>query len=150
MSHREVSGRGRARRGGALAGQALVEGALVVPLLLALLFGVLAVNHVAQARSGVLAAAREAARAGAQAPSGAELAAATARGATIAAGSGLTNGSFALTADIAGDRGGGYLATTATYQVVFVDWGAFSRVRIDVRGEALERSDRYRDSRSYR
>ena len=150
MSRRSAAGSRREGRSGALAGQALVEGALVVPLLLALLFGVLAVHHVAQARSGVIAAAREAARAGVQAPAGGELLAATARGATIAEGSGLTNGSFALTAEVAGDRGGGYLATTATYRVVFVDWGAFSRAGIDVRGEALERFDRYRDPRSYR
>ena len=147
--HKEV-GKRRAGRNMAQEGQALVEGALVMPLLLALLFGVLAVNHAAQARSGVSAAAREAARAGVQATSGAELAAATARGSTIAAGSGLTNGSFALTAGIAGGRDGGYLATTATYRVVIVDWGTFSRVGIDVRGEALERFDRYRDARSYR
>ena len=149
MSRPEALSGSRAGRGGARAGQALVEGALVLPLLLALLFGVLAVNQVAQARSGVLAAAREAARAGVQAPGGGELAAATARGATIAAGSGLTNGSFALTASVAGDRGG-YLATTAIYRVVFVDWGAFSHAGIEVRGEALERFDQYRDSRSYR
>jgi hypothetical protein len=131
-------------------GQALVEGALVVPILLVLLFGVLAVHQVAQAKQAVIAAAREGARTGVQAPGGDELAAATARGEAIAEGAGLTNGSFALTAGISGGRDGGYLATTATYRVVFVDWGALSRVGVEVRGEALERFDRYRDSRSYR
>lgn len=150
MSRRSMPGGFQAGRRGAPEGQALVEGALVLPLLLMLLFGVLAINHVAQARSGVTAAAREAARAGVQASAGGELAAATARGSTIAAGSGLTNGSFVLTAGVDGGRDGGYLATTATYRVVFVDWGAFSRAGIDVRGEALERFDRYRDARSYR
>ncbi len=150
MSRHEGTGRSRGDAGRAWRGQALVEGALIVPVLLALLFGVLAVNHVAQAKLGVVAAAREAARSGAQASGGDEVAAATARGAATAAGAGLDNGSFVLTVTSSGGRVGGYLATSASYRVTFVDWAVFARGGIVVRGEALERFDRYRDSRSYR
>lgn len=150
MSRRRGPGPRRPVVGLAREGQALVEGALVAPLLLVLIFGVLAVNQVAQAKMAVISAAREGARSGVQSAGGGELAAAASRGSTIAAGAGLNNGSFALNAAISGGRDGGYLATTATYRVVFVDWGAFSRVGVDVRGDALERFDQYRDSRSYR
>src|SRR5690348_4434115 len=92
-----------AGRGHTQAGQALVELALVIPLLLLLTFGVVAVGRMIQAQMGVSAVVREAARVGAShlsASDGLE------RGQVVASGYGLSNGSLALT--VGGDfrRGG--------------------------------------------
>ena len=81
-------------------GQALVETALVMPLLLSLALGVVGVSRVVQAQMGVSAVAREAARSAAlesspRAAAGAGLV----RGSDVAAGYGLTNGSLQLQVD---------------------------------------------------
>src|SRR5688572_3890238 len=87
--------RSRARRGEH--GNALVETALVAPLLLMLAFGVVGVSRVARAQLGVSAVAREAARVGALAGSPTEARTrATTRGQEIAADYRLTNGSLRL------------------------------------------------------
>src|SRR5207244_4620739 len=95
---RFVSARATRRRGDA--GQALVELALVAPLLLVLAFGVVGVGRVAQGQLGVSAVAREAARAAALADTPADARArGLARGHDVAARYRLDNASPRLAGD---------------------------------------------------
>lgn len=119
-----------ARRVAKQQGQALVEVALVIPVLLLLVLGVVALEQVLQAQLGVSAVAREAAHVAATAGSPAEAAArGLARGQEVAAGYRLGNGSLVLTVDAGSLQRGGQVVASAHYTVAFaglppVDWGA--------------------------
>ena len=136
---RAMSGRAVPR-----AGQALVELALVLPLLLFLAFAVVGVGRIAQAQLGVGAVAREAARAGV---AGRSVGAGRARGEEVARGYALTNGSLAVLVDGGRFAPGGQVTGVATYEVRFDDLPLLGWARVRVRGQALEAIDLYRSSK---
>ncbi len=126
-------------------GQALVETALVVPLLLTLTFGVVGANRVVQAEMGVIAVAREAGRAAVLADNPAEaLAWGSARGQEAAAGYHLTNGSFQLAIDAGAFDRGSQVRTSARYEVALDDLPLLGWVRVPVESHHVERIDLYR------
>ena len=126
------------------AGQSLVELALVLPLLLFLAFAAIGAGRVVQARMGVAAVAREAARAGAQ---GLTANAGRVRGEAVASGYALTNGSLGLMVDGGRFEPGGRVTSVTTYEVRFDDLPLLSWAHIHVRGEAWEAIDLYRGSK---
>jgi len=97
-----------------------VEAAFVLPVLLLLAFAVVGVHRVALGKLGVSAVAAEAAAAGARSDSPAEARArAEARGHDVAAGYGLTNGTFRLTVEVRTGGRDGDVTATATYDLDF-------------------------------
>ncbi len=126
-------------------GQALIELALVTPLLLFLGLAVVGVGRVTQARIGVDAVARDAARAGAlaDAPAGA-VAQGTTRGEDVAAGYGLGNGSLQLAVDASAFGRGGRVAASAAYTVQFGDLPLLGWAHVPVAGTHVEPVDTYR------
>lgn len=103
-------------------GQAIVELAIVVPILLVLAFGVLAIGRVVQADMAVRAVAWEAARAGALANSATQ---ATRQGLTsglaVADDYHLSQSAVQITIDASGYRRGGQVVAKARYVVSFGD-----------------------------
>ena len=135
--------RTRARHGER--GNALVETALVAPLLLTLAFGVVGVSRVARAQLGVSAVAREAARVGALAASPADARSrATARGQEIAADYRLTNGSLRLVVDPGAFGRGTEVRASAAYDVTLDDLPLLGWVRVPVTSQHAEWTDLYR------
>ncbi len=122
-------------------GQALLELALVLPFLLFLTFAVVGAGRVVQARQGVSAVAREAARAG---TAGLSPAAGRGRGEEVARGYGLTNGSLEVRVDGGRFAPGGRVVAYAAYEVRFDDLPLPGWARLRVRGEAWEAIDLYR------
>jgi Flp pilus assembly protein TadG len=129
-------------------GQALVETALTVPLLLLLAFAVIATGRVAQAQLAVAAVAREAARAGASdGTPDAALAAATTRGRQVATGYGLTNGSLELAVDVGTLARGDRVRAQAHYIVKIAELPLLGWAQVVVEGRQVERIDVYRSRR---
>lgn len=129
----------RARRG-----EALLETALALPLVLLLAFGVIGAGRVTQARLGAGAVAREAARAAAEsgsAPTGRD------RGTEVASGYGLTNGSLNLSIDGGRFAPDGRVRGVASYTVGFGDLPLLGWARVTVRAEAWEAIDHYRSNK---
>ena len=126
-------------------GQALLETALVMPVVLLLVSGIVGVYRVTGAQGAISATAAEAARAGALAntPSDA-LAHAVARGQDVARGYGLTNGSLELSVDATRFGRNGQVRTAARYQVELVDLPLFGWTRVSVSATGLEWVDPYR------
>ncbi len=126
-------------------GQALVETALVVPLLLLLAFGVVGVGRVVQSRMGVSAVAREAARAAALAndPTEARVAG-LARAQEVAAGYRLTNGSLQVIVDPGSMARGSQVRAAVRYEVELGDLPLLGWVRVSLASDHLERTDLYR------
>ncbi len=137
--------RGNWRQPAEQQGQALVETALVIPMLLLLAFGVVGVGRVTQSQMGVSAVAREAARSAALAdsPEGA-LSDGLAQGQEVAAGYRLTNGTLRLTIDPGVLARGAEVRATARYEVVLDDLPLLGWVRVPVSSVHLERTDLYR------
>lgn len=126
-------------------GQALVETALVVPVLLVFVFGVVFVGRVVHAHVAVQATVREAGRALATAPSeGAGLAAARERGSAVAAGYGLAPERLDLVVDGGGFARGGTATARASYRVAVAGLPLFDRMAVTVRASHRESIDRYR------
>jgi Flp pilus assembly protein TadG len=126
-------------------GQALLETALVVPLLLLLAFGVVGAGRLVQAQLGVSAVAREAARAAALA-TGAESAVTLgmAHGQEVAAGYHLTNGSLRVSVDPGAFARGGAVRASVHYEVALADLPLMGWTRIAVSSQHVERLDLYR------
>ena len=126
-------------------GQALVETALVVPMLLMLAFGVVGIGRVAEGQMGVSAVAREVARTAALADSPEEATVrGLARGQEVAAGYRLTNGSLRVTIDPGGLSRGATVRTTTRYEVALDDLPLMGWARVQVGSIHLERTDLYR------
>jgi Flp pilus assembly protein TadG len=126
-------------------GQALVETALVLPLLLLLAFGVVGVGRVTRAQMGVSAVAREAARAGALAGDpGTALNQAQATGQSVATGYQLTNGSFQLNVDLGDFNLGGQVQADASYTVHFTDLPLLGWAQLTVSSAHAEWIDPFR------
>ena len=144
MSGAEGAGRATPGRRAARPGQALLELALILPVLLFLAFAVVGAGRVVQAQLGVSAVAREAARAGA---AGLSAGTGRARGEEVAAGYALSNGSLGLLVDGGRFAPGGQVTSVATYEVTFGDLPLLGWARVRVRGEAREAIDRYRSNK---
>ena len=126
-------------------GSALIEVALVLPLLLILAFGVVGIGRVVQAKMGVEAVVREAARVASLAETG-EAAAGRglAVGQAVASGYGLTNGSLALSVNPGSFERGGEVQASARYDVSLGDLPLLGWLHASVAGEHSERIDLYR------
>ena len=126
-------------------GQALVEVALVIPILLLLAFGVVAVGQVTDAQMGVSAVAREAARAAALANGPGEAASqGVTQGREVAAGYHLGDGSLQLAVNGGNFTRGGTVQASARYTVSLGDLPLLGWTHITVGSTHLERIDLYR------
>lgn len=126
-------------------GQALVEVALVIPIVLLLAFGVVAVGRVTDAQMGVSAVAREAARAAALANDPGEAASrGVTQGQEVAAGYHLGDGSLQLAVNAGNFTRGGTVQASARYTVSLGDLPLLGWAHITVGSTHLERIDLYR------
>lgn len=126
-------------------GQALVETALVLPLLLLLAFGVVGVGRVVQAQMGVSAVARESARTAALANDPTEaMAVGLARAQEVATGYRLTNGSLQVVVDPGSMARGTQVRAAVRYEVELGDLPLLGWARVSVASDHLERTDLYR------
>jgi hypothetical protein len=122
-----------------------VEIALVVPLLLALAFGVVGISRVSRAQLGISALTREAARAGALSTSAGDAQArAAARGQSVAADHALTNGSLLMVIDVGGFGRGGEVVVVAAYQVALDDLPLMGWAKVPISSTHREMVDPYR------
>lgn len=121
-------------------GQALIETAIVLPFLLILLMGVVAIAQLTQAQMAVSAVSRESARAGAlQKTAGDARSYALSRGQSVAQGYDLKAGRLSITVDAEGQCPGDWVQTTVQYTVSILG------VRdVPVRSSDAEQVDVYR------
>ena len=126
-------------------GSALVETALVAPLLLMMAFAIIGIGRVLQARVGVAEVAQEAATTAAMANNGAEAAQrGLSRGKDVAAGYGLTNGSFELAVDPGSFDRGGQVVAVAKYRVGLSDLPLLQWTTIPMQSRRIAPIDLYR------
>ncbi len=126
------------------AGQAVVELALVVPLLLFLAFGVVGVGRITQAHMAVSAVATDAALAAARASSpGEALSMGMERGSVVAHGYGLSDGALHLTVDAGAFGRGGQVRATARYTVTLRDLPLLGWAEPTVQSTAVAPVDAY-------
>lgn len=126
-------------------GQALVETALVVPLLLTLAFGVVAAGRVAHGQMAVGAVAREAARAAALADTAPDARSrGVARGREVAAGYGLDEGALEVRVEPGAFNRGSDVRASARCEVSLHDLPLLSWARVPVSSQHVERIDAYR------
>ena len=127
------------------AGSTLVEVALVLPVLLVLVAGVVMVGRTTHAQVAVQSVAREAARTVAVAPSEMEgLAAAEARTQSVAAGHRLDPDRLGVEIDAAGFERGGTVRVEAAYSVPLADLPLFGALAVTVRSVHDEQIEAYR------
>jgi len=118
---------------------------MVVPVVLLLAVGTVGAGRVVQSKMGVVAVAREAARAAALADTpGDAVAWGTERGRDVAAGYRLANGSLGLAVDPGGLARGGRVHAEARYDVTLDDLPLLGWVRVPVAAAHDERADLYR------
>lgn len=126
-------------------GQALIEAALVIPMLLVVVFGVVMAGRIVHAKIGVEAAAREASRALATAPSEqAGVAASVETARSVAGGYSLSGERLSVDVNANGFERGGSATATVTYRVGLGDLPLLGRVDVAVSSSHSERIDLYR------
>lgn len=126
-------------------GQALVEAAIAIPVLLLLVFGVVAAGRVTEAKIAVQAAAREASRTLAVAPSEERgMAEALDAGHAVAAGYGLAEERLTVGVDADGFARGGRVTADVRYSVPLSDLPLLSFFDVEVSASHSERVDLYR------
>ncbi len=126
-------------------GQALVEAALAIPVLLVLVFGVVAVGRITEAKIAVQAAARESSRALAVAPSEEQgIADALTAGENVAGGYGLDGNRLTIDLDSGGFSRGGTVTSDVQYSVSLSDLPLLSFFDVGVGASHSERIDFYR------
>ena len=126
-------------------GSALVETAIVMPVLLVLVFGLVGIGRVIQADLGVIAVAREAARSAAQANNASEAASrGLQRGKDVAGGYQLANGSLQLTVDPGSFQRGGQVTAEASYEVGLNDLPLMQWTSVKLDSRHVEQIDPYR------
>lgn len=126
-------------------GQALVEVALVLPVLLLLALGVVGVGRVVEASMGVTAVAREAARAAALANSReAAMNRGIVRGQEVAAGYGLAAAALDLTVNPGSFQRGETVHAATRYTLSLADLPLVGWVQITLSSQHQERTDPYR------
>jgi len=132
-------------------GQALIEAALVIPVLLLLVFGVVMAGRISHAKIGVQAAAREAAREVATAPSELEgLTAGHETARSVADGYGMSQERLSVEVDANGFERGGTATATVIYNVGLGDLPLLGRVEVAVSSSHTERIDLYRSRETVR
>ena len=135
--------RHRALRGES--GQALVEAALVIPVLLLLVFGVVMAGRISHAKVAVQAAAREASRELATAAAEQDgLAEALQTARSVADGYGLSQQRLTVEVESNGFQRGGTATARVTYQVGLGDLPLLGRLGVAVSSGHSERIDLYR------
>ncbi len=126
-------------------GSALIEAALVLPAVLVLAFGVVMTGRVAQAQVAVQAAAREAGRALAVAPSAsADLTSGRERALAVAGGHGLAPERFVVVLDAGGFGRGATVRAQAAYTVGLGDLPMLGQIDVTVSSSHEERIELYR------
>ena len=126
-------------------GQALVEAAIALPVLLVMVFGVVAAGRVTKAKLAVQASAREASRTLALAPSEQQgMTDALAAGHTVATGYGLADDRLTVQVDANGFVRGGTVTADVGYSVPLADLPLLSFFNVDVHSKHSERVDIYR------
>ena len=141
-----MTGARRSRLDGRGRGQAVVEAALVLPLILVLVLGVFTVGVVGRADAALLAVAQEAARAAATASSAGEAAAhGVARGQQVAEGYRLSGASVSV--DARDFRPGGHVRADATVTVSLVGLSVFGPAQLTLHRQQVEPVDPYRNVR---
>jgi Flp pilus assembly protein TadG len=126
-------------------GQALVEAAVVIPVLLLLAFGVVMAGRVSHTKIAVQAAAREASRTLATASSeeaGVAEALRTAR--SVAQGYDLSQDRLTVNVESNGFQRGGTASAEITYRVPLADLPLLNRLEVTVSSSHSERIDLYR------
>lgn len=132
-------------KGDAQRGQAVVEVALVLPVLLLLVVGVLGVGRITQAHMAARAVAWEAARAAALAPSsGAATERGLAAGVAVADAYRLQPSALSLTVDASDFRRGGQVRADARYRVSLADLPLLGWASASVDSAHTEPVDPYR------
>lgn len=126
-------------------GQALVEAALVLPVLLVVIFGVVMAGRVVHAKIAVQAAAREASRVLATAPSEYQgLAESSERARAVAEGYGLSGDRLSVRTDANGFARGGTAVAEVTYSVPLSGLPLLNLGDVTVSSTHSERIDLYR------
>jgi Flp pilus assembly protein TadG len=126
-------------------GQGVVEAAIILPVLLLLVFGLLGVERVLHAETGVQAVAHDAARTAALANSAAEAAQRGAAAGLATAGMyRLDPADLGLTVDAQDFQRGGRVASRAQYVVRFSDLPLLGWLAIPVGSTNVQPVDRYR------
>ena len=125
--------------------QALLEAAIVLPLLLFLVFAVIGVGRLTRAQMSVSGVAREAARAAALANTPGEAGSrGRARGLEVAAANRLAADRLVLVVQPGALAPGSRVDAAATYRVRFDDLPLLGWASVTVRSEQWERVDLYR------
>jgi Flp pilus assembly protein TadG len=123
----------------------MVEAALVLPVVLLIVFGVVMAGRLSHAKVAVQATAREASRALATAPSEQQgLADAQERGQAVAEGYGLSEERLTLDVTSNGFQRGGTATAEVSYQVPLSDLPLLKMVDVTVTSSHSERIDLYR------
>ncbi|HEX2184393.1 MAG TPA: nuclease-related domain-containing protein, partial [Chloroflexota bacterium] len=123
-------------------GQALLETALIIPLLLVLALGVVGVGRIVSGHMGLTAAVREAARSAALAGDALEAKdRGERRGQEVAAGYRLDRTSLVLTVDAAGFGRGGQVQAVGQYRVTLGDLPLLGWVDVPLTRRHVERID---------
>ena len=126
-------------------GVALVEAALVLPVLLVVVFGVVAAGRVVQAKIAVQAAAREASRTLATAPSEAVgLADSMAAGQSVAEGYGLSSDRLTVETTSNGFTRGGTASAVVSYNVSLSGMPLLGALDVVVSSTHTDRIELYR------
>ena len=126
-------------------GQAMVEAAIAVPVLLLLVFGVVAIGRITDAKGAVQAAAREASRTLAVAPSEEEgTADALAAAQTAALGYGLAEERLAIDINANEFVRGGEVTADVRYSVPLSDLPLLSFFEVEVSSSHTEHVELYR------
>jgi Flp pilus assembly protein TadG len=127
-------------------GQAAIEAALVLPLILVLVLGVFAVGVVGRTDAALLAVAQEAARAAATSASASEAAAhGEARGQQVADGYRLSGATVIMNASAF--RPGGQVHADATVTISLIGISVFGSTQITLHHQHVEPVDPYRNLR---
>lgn len=126
-------------------GQAMVEAAIAVPVLLLLVFGVVAIGRITDAKVAVQAAAREASRTLAVAPSEEEgTNDALDAGLAAASGYGLAEERLTIDVDANGFVRGGEVSADVSYSVPLSDLPLLSFFEVEVSASHTEQVELYR------
>lgn len=126
-------------------GSALIETALVIPVVLVLVAGIVMTGRVAHAQIAVQSVVREAGRTLAVAPSASEgLTAAEARALAVANGHGLSTEQLDLVIDAGDFTRGGTVRTEASYPVALGDLPLLGALEVTVSSSHEERIELYR------
>jgi len=127
------------------AGEAMVETAIAVPVLLLLVFGVVAIGRITDAKVAVQAAAREASRTLAVAPSEEQgTPDALDAGLAVASGYGLAEERLTIDVDANGFVRGGEVSADVSYSVPLSDLPLLNFFEVEVSSSHTEQVELYR------